>query len=48
MLVPSFNSSDPRWVAAWYLGFLVSGLGVCFVALLLSVWYSTIVYMVLN
>ncbi|OQV24440.1 Solute carrier organic anion transporter family member 3A1 [Hypsibius exemplaris] len=29
---PHFSQTDPRWISAWYLGFIVCGLGVCLFA----------------
>ncbi|XP_055328730.1 solute carrier organic anion transporter family member 74D-like isoform X2 [Paramacrobiotus metropolitanus] len=31
--IPEFAATDPRWISAWYLGFLVTGLGMCIATL---------------
>ncbi|XP_055331963.1 solute carrier organic anion transporter family member 74D-like [Paramacrobiotus metropolitanus] len=33
---PGFNQTDPRWISAWYLGFLWTGASMCLVAALIG------------
>ncbi|OQV15394.1 Solute carrier organic anion transporter family member 4C1 [Hypsibius exemplaris] len=39
---PDFRPSDPRWISAWYLGFIISGLGTCLMGLVVSCFPSAI------
>ncbi|XP_055331103.1 solute carrier organic anion transporter family member 4C1-like [Paramacrobiotus metropolitanus] len=39
---PDLLSSDPRWISAWFLGFIVSGVGTCIFAVILSCFPSAI------
>ncbi|GAV05454.1 hypothetical protein RvY_15586 [Ramazzottius varieornatus] len=40
--IPSFKQSDPRWVSAWYLGFLGTGIGLCLFALTMGCFPSSL------
>ncbi|GAV01233.1 hypothetical protein RvY_11974 [Ramazzottius varieornatus] len=38
--VPDFKSSDPRWISAWYMAFIIGGFGLLFFSLVLSCFPS--------
>ncbi|OQV15418.1 Solute carrier organic anion transporter family member 4C1 [Hypsibius exemplaris] len=39
---PGFSQTDPRWISAWYLGYLFTGMGLCIFALTMGCFPASI------
>ncbi|XP_055331984.1 solute carrier organic anion transporter family member 74D-like isoform X2 [Paramacrobiotus metropolitanus] len=39
---PGFKSTDPRWISAWYLGYLFFGMGLCLFAITIGCFPASI------